>query len=99
MAGGTITILGLNRRRNHEVSLAGRFAGTGMVGGNIFIRSMVRDDEVGLPPPREDVLNYPYSLHLDGRLGAEEYRSAIAQEPLHYFALRRRPPPIAVSTL
>src|SRR2546422_9611691 len=99
MAGGTIAILGLNRRRNHEGSLAGRFAGTGMVGGKIFIRSMVRDDEVGLPPPREDVLNYLYSLHLDGMLGAEEYRSVIGQETLDYFALKKRLPSIAFSKI
>jgi len=99
MAGGTIAILGLNRGRNHEGSLAGRFAGTGMVGGKIFIRSMVRDDEVGLPPPREDVLNYLYSLHLDGMLGAEEYRSVIGQETLDYFALKKRLPSIAFSKI
>src|SRR5438876_463512 len=99
MAGGIIAILGLNRKRNHEGSLAGRFAGTGMVGGKIFIRSMVRDDEVGLPPPREDVLNYLYSLHLDGMLGAEDYRSVIDQEALDYFALKKRLPSIAFSKI
>jgi glutamate synthase domain-containing protein 1/formylmethanofuran dehydrogenase subunit C len=99
MAGGIIAILGLNRKRNHDGSLAGRFAGTGMVGGKVFIRSMVRDDEVGLPPPREDVLNYLYSLHLDGMLGAEEYRSVIGQGTLDYFSLKRRLPSAAFSKI
>jgi len=99
MAGGIIAILGLNRKRNRQDSLAGRFAGTGMVGGKIFIRSTVRADEVGLTPPREDVLNYLYSLHLDGMLGAEEYRSVISQETLDYFALKRSLPSIAFSKI
>ncbi len=91
MAGGLLAVLGLNLKRNqNDVSLAGRFAGTGMVGGKIFIRSIVRDDEVGLPPPREDVVNYLYSLHLDGMLGAEEYRSMIGQETLSYSLLKRQ---------
>ncbi len=73
MAGGIVVVLGLDSRNTGEGSLVGRFTGTGMVGGKMFVRSRIRKDAIGLPPTMADVTNYLHSLVLDGLLSKDKY--------------------------
>ena len=92
MAGGVAIVLGLGID-DREARLVGRFAGTGMVGGKIYVRSRVRSDAVGLPPQREDVVNYLDSLRLDGTLDESTYELIVGRESIDHRLLRRTLPP------
>lgn len=92
MAGGMAVVLGLGTGDREESPLVGRFAGTGMVGGKILIRSRVRSDSVGLPPQREDVLTYLDSLRLDGMLSESMHGLIVKQKSVDYDLLRRTLP-------
>ncbi|MHB8605032.1 MAG: GltB/FmdC/FwdC-like GXGXG domain-containing protein [Thermoplasmatota archaeon] len=50
----------------------GAFVGTGMVGGALYVRGEIADDDVGLAPDGADVAQYVDTLVLDGVLGDEE---------------------------
>jgi len=92
MAGGIAVVLGLGHWENGEHQLVGRFVGTGMVGGRIYIRSRVKPDTVGLPPPREDVITYLEALKLEGNLDEATFESIMKRDSLDYHWLKERLP-------
>lgn len=69
MAGGVVAILNLSEERRP----VGRFVGTGMVGGTIFIRGKIDESQLGLPPKRSDILNYLKADLLDGVISNEAF--------------------------
>lgn len=69
MAGGIVMVLNLS---DSEMP-ARNYIGTGMVGGRIYIRGKVKEEQVGLLPQREDVLRYLHAQTLDGTLSKEAY--------------------------
>jgi len=69
MAGGVVMVLNLSDSRVP----ARNYIGTGMVGGRIYIRGKVNEEQVGLLPQREDVLRYLHSQTLDGTLSKDVY--------------------------
>ncbi|MDA4122411.1 MAG: glutamate synthase [Thaumarchaeota archaeon] len=70
MAGGVVMVLNLSD--SHKP--ARNYIGTGMVGGRIYIRGNVSEDQIGLLPQREDVLHYLYSQTLDGVVSKDAYQ-------------------------
>ncbi|MGA2664089.1 MAG: glutamate synthase [Nitrososphaerales archaeon] len=76
MAGGVVVVLNLSDSGRP----ARNYIGTGMVGGRIYIRGAVGEEQVGLIPQREDVLRYLHSQTLDGTLSQEAYE-AVASAP------------------
>lgn len=75
MAGGVVAILNLSGERTP----VGRFVGTGMVGGTIFVRSKIDESQLGLPPKRSDILNYLRAEMLDGRITPEAFEETASQ--------------------
>ncbi|MDA4137065.1 MAG: glutamate synthase [Thaumarchaeota archaeon] len=69
MAGGVVMVLNLSDSKKP----ARNYIGTGMVGGRIYIRGRVKEEQVGLIPQREDVLRYLRAQTLDGSLSKETY--------------------------
>jgi len=69
MAGGVVIILNLSDSRKP----ARNYVGTGMVGGRMYIRGIVREAQIGLLPLREDVLRYLFTQTIDGTLSKEVY--------------------------
>ena len=69
MAGGVVVILNLSDEKNP----VGNYVGTGMVGGTIYIRGMVKEQRIGLPPKKTDILNYLSVEKIDGGISAETY--------------------------
>jgi glutamate synthase domain-containing protein 3 len=69
MAGGVVVILNLSNEKNP----VGNYVGTGMVGGTIYIRGIVKEQRIGLPPKKTDILNYLSVEKIDGGLSAETY--------------------------
>jgi len=76
MAGGVVMVLNLSDSQRP----ARNYIGTGMVGGRIYIRGKVKEEQVGLIPQREDVLRYLHAQTLDGTLSREAYDSIAAAE-------------------
>lgn len=88
MAGGVAVVLGLKPlEAGVETQLVGDFAGTGMVGGRIYIRGRVRSESIGLPPARADVESYLELLHRDGELQDDLYHR-LRGDPLNYELMR-----------
>jgi len=71
MAGGVVVVLNLS----DSARPARNYIGTGMVGGRIYIRGSVGEEQVGLLPHREDVLHYLKSQTLDGTIPMEAYET------------------------
>ena len=71
MAGGVVMVLNLSDSERP----ARNYIGTGMVGGRIYIRGKVSEEQVGLIPQREDVLRYLHAQTLDGTLSEGGLRS------------------------
>jgi hypothetical protein len=69
MAGGVVVVLNLS----DSPKPARNYIGTGMVGGRIYIRGRVNEQQVGLIPPREDLLRYLEAQCLDGSLPREVF--------------------------
>jgi glutamate synthase domain-containing protein 1/glutamate synthase domain-containing protein 3 len=69
MAGGVVMVLNLAGSQKP----ARNYIGTGMVGGRIYIRGKVNEEQVGLLPQREDVMRYLHTQTLDGALPKETY--------------------------
>jgi glutamate synthase domain-containing protein 3 len=67
MAGGTLLVLNLG----DSPRPTGSYIGTGMVGGKIYIRGTFDESRIGLPPPREDILNYLRMSALEGQISPE----------------------------
>ena len=61
MAGGAAVILNMADQEKP----VGSYVGTGMVGGRIYIRGKVREEQLGLPPKKADILNYLKGYVLD----------------------------------
>jgi glutamate synthase domain-containing protein 1/glutamate synthase domain-containing protein 3 len=70
MAGGVVVVLNLS----DSAKPARNYIGTGMVGGRIYIRGNIGEDQIGLLPQREDVLHYLYSQTIDGAISKEAYQ-------------------------
>ncbi|GBC75643.1 Glutamate synthase [NADPH] large chain [archaeon HR06] len=90
MAGGVALLLGLG---NKGEQITGNFVATGMVGGRIYIRAKVREDIIGLPPKKIDVLNYLRTFYLDGSLDEVTYNKILSREWLSYHFLKDNLPP------
>lgn len=69
MAGGVVVVLNLA----DSAMPARNYIGTGMVGGRIYIRGRVREDQLGLIPQREDMMRYLRAQMKDGALSKEAY--------------------------
>lgn len=69
MAGGVVVILNLSNEKNP----VGNYVGTGMVGGIIYIRGMVEENRIGLPPKKDDILNYINVDKIDGSISNETF--------------------------
>ncbi|MDG6929201.1 MAG: glutamate synthase [Nitrososphaerota archaeon] len=67
MAGGVVVVLNLSDSPLPVLN----YVGTGMVGGRIYVRGRVPPSHVGLPPHRDDVLNYLRAYVDDGTLPGE----------------------------
>ncbi len=53
MAGGVIMVLGIDSYLNNiSVELTGKYVGSGMVGGRVYVRGRLAPHKVGLRPPR-----------------------------------------------
>ncbi|MEM4311893.1 MAG: hypothetical protein QXX95_05835 [Nitrososphaerales archaeon] len=87
MAGGIAILLGFGKK-SEDSQITGGFVGTGMVGGKIYIRAKVRQDTIGLPPKKADVLNYLNTLLIDGSLDEETYKKIIDKEWISYNFLK-----------
>jgi len=70
MAGGVVVVLNLS----DSPKPARNYVGTGMVGGRIYVRGNISEDQIGLLPQREDVLHYLYSQTIDGAISEEAYQ-------------------------
>jgi hypothetical protein len=92
MAGGVIAVLGLGYEGT-DVPVTGRFVGTGMVGGRIYIRGLVPRSHIGYLPPRRDVLQYLRGLHLDGELDDATFARLSSCAHLDPETLSRHLPP------
>ena len=64
MAGGVVVVLNLS----NSPDPVGAYVGTGMVGGKIYIRGKVADTQIGMPPKKEDILNYLKASMIDGQI-------------------------------
>ncbi len=85
MAGGVAMVLnliegpaGLTTKAAPQIPV-GRYVGTGMVGGRLYIRGDVPDDAVGLGGADEDVRQYLDTLVAEGRLAPAERDRALAE--------------------
>ncbi|HXQ91387.1 MAG TPA: hypothetical protein VN739_00165, partial [Nitrososphaerales archaeon] len=67
--GGVVVILNLSNEKNP----VGNYVGTGMVGGIIYIRGMVEENRIGLPPKKDDILNYINVDKIDGSISNETF--------------------------
>jgi len=92
MAGGVIAVLGLGYEGT-DVPVTGRFVGSGMVGGRIYIRGLVPRSHIGYLPPRRDVLQYLRGLHLDGELDDATFARLSSCAHLDPATLSRHLPP------
>jgi glutamate synthase domain-containing protein 3 len=54
MAGGVIVVLGIDAL-DREVELTGRYVGSGMVGGRIYVRGRLPRSRIGLQPSRREI--------------------------------------------
>ncbi|MDG7001945.1 MAG: hypothetical protein JRN15_22835, partial [Nitrososphaerota archaeon] len=73
MAGGTVAVLNLSGEKRP----VGRFVGTGMVGGTIYVRGRVDESQLGLPPKKSDILNYLKADALDGVISDEVFEKIV----------------------
>lgn len=92
MAGGVIVVLGLGYEGT-DVPVTGRFLGTGMVGGRIYVRGFLPRSHIGYLPPRRDVLQYLRGFYLDGELDSATFAELSSCEHLDPETLSRRLPP------
>lgn len=79
MAGGIAVVLNLWSKEERPV---GDFAGTGMVGGRIYVRGRVSYDRAGMLPPRQDILNYLDALVAQGQLAVQLFRRVEEQQTI-----------------
>jgi len=61
MAGGVVIVLNLS----DSPTSVGAYIGTGMVGGKIYVRGKVSNTQVGMPPKKDDILNYLKASMID----------------------------------
>ena len=61
MAGGVVVILNMSG----QPKSVGSYVGTGMVGGRIYVRGKVGEEQIGLQPKKADILNYLKGYALD----------------------------------
>ncbi len=73
MAGGVVLILNLS----DEKRPVGSFVGTGMVGGKIYVRSLVDESQLGLAPKKADVIGYLRAALLDGEISKEVFEKML----------------------
>jgi len=92
MAGGVIVVLGIGYYED-STPIVGRYIGSGMVGGKIFVRGDVPRDRISCMPPRRDVLQYITGLYLDGEIDSNTLRRISAEYYLDLETLARHLPP------
>ena len=96
MAGGVVMVLNL---ANSERP-ARNYVGTGMVGGRIYIRGRVNEEQLGLLPQREDLLRYLHAQTLDGSLSKETYELLVrADYPSPQLLSKVLPDPLLIRVL
>jgi len=72
MAGGVIMVLGLEAYLNNlNIELTGRYVGSGMVGGRVYIRGRVAPYKIGLRPPKLEFVQFLSALIEEGDLPPE----------------------------
>ena len=74
MAGGVVVVLNMS----DQPKSVGGYVGTGMVGGRIYIRGKVREEQLGLPPKKADILNYLRGYVLDQSISQKDFETIAA---------------------
>ncbi|MGH2628280.1 MAG: glutamate synthase [Anaerolineales bacterium] len=93
MGGGVVMVLGIDGQGAWmPTPLVGAFAGTGMVGGTIYVRGPVPARLVGLNPPREDILTYLSALVVEGVIDEATYQQLAQSEEFTRSSLARALP-------
>lgn len=69
MAGGVVIVLNLS----NDQFPVGKYLGTGMVGGTILVRGRVDETQIGLPPKKDDILNFLKAESLEGNISSETF--------------------------
>jgi glutamate synthase domain-containing protein 1/glutamate synthase domain-containing protein 3 len=69
MAGGVVVILNISG----QAKSVGSYVGTGMVGGRIYIRGKIGEEQIGLQPKKADILNYLRAAALDHSIPSETF--------------------------
>ncbi|HMK82449.1 MAG TPA: glutamate synthase [Candidatus Bathyarchaeia archaeon] len=64
VAGGLVMVLNLS----DSPTPVGSYIGTGMVGGKIYVRGKVSNTQVGMPPKKEDILNFLKASMIDNTI-------------------------------
>ncbi len=96
MAGGVVIVLNLSNSQKP----ARNYIGTGMVGGRIYIRGAVKEQQLGLIPQREDLLRYLRAQTLDGNLTEAAYEAiSKADYPSPQLLSRVLPEPLLIRVL
>jgi glutamate synthase domain-containing protein 1/glutamate synthase domain-containing protein 3 len=93
MGGGVVMVLGIDGAGAWlPAPLVGALAGTGMVGGTIYIRGPVPARLIGLNPPREDILTYLNALVVEGVIAEVVYQEVAKSEEFTFAHLAARLP-------
>ncbi len=72
MAGGVVMVLGIDAYLNNiNVELTGKYVGSGMVGGRVYIRGRIAPHKVGLRPPRLEFIQFLSALIEEKAIPAE----------------------------
>jgi glutamate synthase domain-containing protein 1/glutamate synthase domain-containing protein 3 len=96
MAGGVVVVLNLSNSQKP----ARNYIGTGMVGGRMYIRGTVKQDQLGLLPQREDLLRYLSAQTSDGTLSKETYEEVSrAEYPSPQLLSKLLPEPLLIRVL
>ena len=84
MAGGIVVVLNLSNSQRP----VGNYVGTGMIGGTIYIRGKIDESQLGLPPKKEDILNYLKASVIDGAIPRSTFEAISALDYLSEQRLR-----------
>jgi len=72
MAGGVIMVLGIDAL-DRDVELTGRYVGSGMVGGRIYVRGRLPRSKIGLQPSKREVQVLIEALKEEGRDDVDDW--------------------------
>jgi glutamate synthase domain-containing protein 1/glutamate synthase domain-containing protein 3 len=69
IAGGIAVVLNLSDSER----AVGKYVGTGMVGGAIYVRGKIKESQIGLPPQSRDIMNYLRASLIEGAISQETF--------------------------